>query len=124
MIIGVARVKPSMPRAMMSASDKRVHHLFRTRNICISVRILIILELLELLHYYSSHPANRQASTHATHNYLSIQWFSIVIGAGGLIQHKHALVCCSGGDLSACPQFYTAAAPSCLAVIDADHPMG
>jgi hypothetical protein len=72
---------------------------------------------------FSAHPAARQASTHATHNYLSIQWIRIDMGVGGLIQRKDALVCCSGGDLSASPQIYIAAAPSYLAAIDADHPM-
>ena len=114
-----------MPRAMMSASDKRVicHHqtFSATVNICISVQRLIPPH--ELLYLFSSHPANRQANTYATHNYLSIQWFGVDMGVGGLIQRKHALVCCSGGDLSASPQIYIAAAPSCLAAIDADHPM-
>ena len=51
-IIGVVRVEPYRPRAMMSASDKPVicYNLFRTRmNMCISVLILIIFEFLELL---------------------------------------------------------------------------
>jgi hypothetical protein len=45
------------------------------------------------------------------------------MGVGGLIRRKHALVRCSGGDLSASPQVHIAAAPSCLAVTDAEHPM-
>lgn len=109
-----------MPRAMMSASDKQQPPFPHHMNICISVQILISYELLYLS---SSHPANRQANTYATHNYLSIQWFGVDMGVGGLIQRKHALVCCSGGDLSASPQIYIAAAPSCLAAIDADHPI-